>query len=84
MLFPAHWGLHRVMLCIFAHCPRRRMLARAELGGNSAEETFYRLDDRGKDSLSHAEFWEVTIPRLSSRNGKAAPLSQSDVDPITV
>lgn len=36
-----------------------RALARAELGGNSVEEAFFRVDERGEDSVSHAEFWKV-------------------------
>lgn len=41
-----------------------RALARAALGGSSIEEAFYcRLDDGGRESLSHAKFWEVPAGR---------------------
>ena len=38
-----------------------RALARAELGGTSVPEKFSLADATGTDSLSHAEFWEVTL-----------------------
>lgn len=37
-----------------------RALARAELGGSSVGDTFSLADAKGTDSLSHAEFWEVS------------------------
>lgn len=39
----------------------RRAMARAELGGLSVEGALSSVDKGGRDSLSHAEFWEVSF-----------------------
>lgn len=44
-----------------------RALARAELGGTSVAETFSLADAKGTDSLSHAEFWEVSACSICTR-----------------
>lgn len=66
----------------------RRALARAELAGNSVEDVFSSLDESGKDSLSHAQFWEVTLAvnilySMSSNSLKLVLSSPPRCDPIT-
>lgn len=46
-------------------CAVGRALARAELGGSSVAEAFSVLDKKATDSISHADFWEVSLdPKL--------------------
>lgn len=56
--------------------PVGRALARAELGGSSVEDAFVFADEKGTDSLSHAQFWEVGWfwfdERMGADRGKLA------------